>query len=236
MTVKIEATGLPQIRWSGDQQIPVGSFVGAMRYQEPPVVGVVALATHNLQRAAGYLVVGEVKDGKGGVEITELRGIWEYPGEIRKGKEGPLRKGDVILHVKGHLTPDLKTFEEVTKREGPSWEVPFVIAGEPIRVGVKRDEKDLELRYPLLSALWDPQGRTSPGKCAFPSVFDTDTIITRNSCGGPLVDRSGEVVGTYHDRPAHAVPRVRDSCRRGLQGGKRAEANRSQMNSLSPDL
>jgi len=193
--LKIEATGLPQIRWSGRQQIPVGSFVGAMRYQEPPVVGIVALATHYVPRAAGYLVFGEVKDGKDGVEVTKLRGIWEYPGEMHKGKEGPLRKGDVILHVEGHLTPDLKTFEAVTKHEGPSWEVPFVIAGDPIRVGVKRDGKDLELRYPLLSAISDPLGGTSLRKCAFPSVFDTDTIITRNSCGGPLVDRSGEVVG-----------------------------------------
>ena len=193
--LKIEATGLPQIRWSGRQPTPVGSFVGAMRYQEPPVVGVVALAIHNVPQAAGYLVVGRIKDGKGGVEILELRGLWEYPGEIRKGKEGPLRKGDVILHVEGHLTPDLKTFEEVTKREGPSWEVPFVIAGDPLRVGVKRDGKDLELRYPLLSAISDPKGRTSSRKCAFPAVFDTDTIITRNTCGGPLVDRSGEVVG-----------------------------------------
>ncbi len=193
--LRIEATALPQIRWSGRQQIPVGSFVGAMRYQEPPVVGVVALPTHNVPRAAGYLVVGEVKDGKGGVEVTELRGLWEYPGDIRKGKEGPLRKGDVIRHVEGHLTPDLKTFEAVTKHEGPSWEVPFVIAGDPIRVGVKRDGKDLELQYPLLSAILDPQGRTSLRKCAFPAVFDADTIITRNTCGGPLVDRSGEVVG-----------------------------------------
>jgi S1-C subfamily serine protease len=32
-------------------------------------------------------------------------------------------------------------------------------------------------------------------ECGWFYKFDTDTIITRNSCGGPLVDRSGEVVG-----------------------------------------
>jgi S1-C subfamily serine protease len=185
--LKIDVARLPQIRWRR-QQLPVGSFVGAIRYQEPPAVSVMALATHNVPPAPGYLVGGMVKEVKDGVEVEELWLDWT--------RRTPLRKGDVIVHVEGRPTPNLKAFEQVTKTShGKVWEVPFLIAGDPMRVGVRREGKDLELRFPLL-----PVGKTgydsaSPRSCAFPAVFDTDAIITRDTCGGPLVDRSGEVVG-----------------------------------------
>ena len=194
--LKIDATGLPEMPWTSRDEIPVGTFLGALRYGEAPVVGVVGLATHHVPRVPGWLILGDVKDGKGGVEVRELRGFWEFPREMRKEKEGPLRRGDVILRVEGHPTPDVKSFEEVTKRkEHGVWEVPSVIAGDPIRVDVRRGGQDLELRFPLLSVLWDPMGRTSARKSAFPAVFDAEAVITPDTCGGPVVDRLGEVVG-----------------------------------------
>ncbi|MHC4462913.1 MAG: trypsin-like peptidase domain-containing protein [Planctomycetota bacterium] len=186
--LKIDAADLPQIAWSERKQLPVGSFVGAMRYREPPAVSVMALATHSVPPAPGYLVGGKVKDVKDGVEVEELWLNWT--------RHTLLRKGDVIVHVEGRPTPDLKTFEQITKRVGGgrAWEVPQVIAGDPIRVGVRRDGKDLELRFPLLPVM-AYHNKVTLRSCAFPAVFDTDAIVTRDTCGGPLVDRSGEVVG-----------------------------------------
>lgn len=185
--LKIDATGLPQISWRR-QQLPVGCFVGAMRYRESPAVSVMALATHSVPKAPGYLVGGKVKEVKGGVEVEELWLNWT--------RHTLLRKGDVIFHIEGRPTPDLKTFERITKRVGGGriWEVPQVIAGDLIRVGVRRDGKDLELRFPLLPVMTD-HNKVTLRSCAFGAVFDTDAIITRDTCGGPVVDLSGEVVG-----------------------------------------
>jgi len=183
--LKIDAAGLPQIRWRRER-LPVGSLVGAMRYREPPAVSVMALTTHSVPGAPGYLVGGKVNEVKDGVEVEEL---W---------LGSPLRKRDVIVHVEGRPTPNLKAFEQVTKRHssGRGWGVPSVIPGDPIRVGVRRDGKDLELRFPLhAEAVIGGYSSVSPRSCAFPSVFDTDAIITWDTCGGPVVDRFGEVVG-----------------------------------------
>jgi serine protease Do len=184
--LKIDAAGLPQIRWRRER-LPVGSFLGAMRYRETPVVSVMALAMHSVPPAPGYLVGGKVKEVKDGVEVEEL---W-----LRRTS---LRKGDVIVHVEGRPTPNLKAFEQVTERHssGRAWSLPSVIPGDPIRVGLKRDGKDQELRFPL-PAMVQISGydSASPRSCAFPAVFDTDAIVTRDTCGGPLVDRSGEVAG-----------------------------------------
>ncbi|MHC4178892.1 MAG: ankyrin repeat domain-containing protein, partial [Planctomycetota bacterium] len=183
--LKIEATSLPRIPWSRREDVPVGSFVGALRHGEPAVVGAVAIPTRAIARAPGWLVLGKVKDAKGGVEVVELRGIWR--------SHTPLREGDVIVHVAGHPTPNVKTFEELTRKSEVG--VPFAFAGDPIRVGVRRDGKDMELRFPLLSPTHDAFGTTSLRNSGFPAVFDTDAIIRKDSCGGPVVDRSGEVVG-----------------------------------------
>ena len=55
--------------------------------------------------------------------------------------------------------------------------------------------KASELRFPLLSPTHDGLGTSSLRSSGFPAVFDTDAIITKDSCGGPVVDRLGEVVG-----------------------------------------
>lgn len=183
--LKIEAAGLPQIGWSRREEIPMGSFVGALTFREPAAVGVVALAPREVARAAGTLVLGEVKDATGGVEIIELRGIWRL--------RTPLRKGDVILHVEGRPTPDVKTFEALTDQDEVG--IPFVFAGDPIRVGIRRSGKEMQLRFPLLSPTHDGLGTTSLRSSGFPAVFDTDADVKKDCCGGPIVDRLGKVVG-----------------------------------------
>jgi hypothetical protein len=207
--LKIKATGLPEVRWSRRQQMPVGNLVGALKFREPPAVGVITLGAHSVPQVPGWLLLGEIKDGKAGVEIAELRGYWEYAAAVRTDGNA-IRKGDIIRHIEGHPTPDVRCLEQVTRRDGNSWEVPSVIAGDPIRVGVRRDGKDLELRYPLISTIWDPRGNGSARKSAFSEVFDTDALVAKDGCGGPLLDRSGEVVGIVISVPTptrvYAIP------------------------------
>ena len=129
--LKIEVTGLPQIVWSRHRESPVGTLVASLRIGEPPAVGIVAYPKHKVAPAVGTLAIAKVKDAKGGVEIEELCSWWSY------WKEEPrLRVGDVIVSIEGRSVANVAAFEKMTiSRTG---EVPFVIAGDPIHVTVRR--------------------------------------------------------------------------------------------------
>jgi S1-C subfamily serine protease len=49
--------------------------------------------------------------------------------------------------------------------------------------------------FPLLSTGWDVRNKISPRNSSFPAVFETDASLTKDTCGGPIVDRNGQVVG-----------------------------------------
>ena len=204
--LKIDVAGLPNIIWSHSQESPVGTLVASPRIGELPAVGVVSYPTHKVGPAVGYLGIGKVKDGEGGVQVKELRGCWrpEFVKQVRNipraalpDYESPIRVGDIIVSIEGRAVPNAKTLEKILKtRDGERGrEVPFVIAGDPIQVIVQREGKQLMLRFPLPSTHWDVRDKTSPRNCSFPAVFDTDASLARDLCGGPLVDCRGEVVG-----------------------------------------
>lgn len=188
--LKIEATGLPQIPWSRREHIPVGTFVGALRYGESPAVGAKGLDIHAVIPTAGYLGIGEMKDAEGGIEVLQLKSRWGSD-----PSKSPIRKGDIIVHIEGRPTPNVRTFEDITTPDRGGRGVPFVLAGDPIHMGVKRGGQALELRFPVLSHTDHPDRVDSPRKTGFPAVFDTDALITLDTCGGPVVDRTGQVVG-----------------------------------------
>jgi serine protease Do len=195
--LQIDATDLPEICWSERESIPVGSLVGVLRHGEPPAVGTVTRADHSVVPVMGYLGLKTVKDGDGGVEIVEL---WET--------DTSLPRGDVIVHIEGRPTPNMRAFEELTTLERRGRGVPFVFAGDPIRVGVQRRGDIVELRFPLNSAIANRRSRASQRKCGFPAVFDTDAVITKNTCGAPVVDRTSQVVGITIALPTELRVRV----------------------------
>lgn len=185
--LKIDATGLPQIPWSERESTPVGSLVGALRFDEPPTVGVVAQVSHAVASAPGWIGLGTLKDAQGGVEVGDVTAHWT--------SQIPIRAGDVILHLDGCPTPDVTTFEKLVNPSGGNWVLRSATAGDPIRVGVRRGDEEMELRFPLPSPTYHAYSMNSRRKSGFPAVFDTDTLITPDTCGGPVVDRSGHVVG-----------------------------------------
>jgi S1-C subfamily serine protease len=212
--LKIEATGLPQIVWSSRPEVPVGTLVTALKAGEPPTVGVVSYPTHEVPPAAGYLGIGKVKDAEGGVEVEQLTSWWKpvIVEGLQKNHgllefESPIRVGDIITRIEGRPVPNAKALEKLAKlrTDGQGWDVPFVLGGDPIFVSVRRDGKDLNLGFPLLSTQWDVRDKTSPRGGSFPAVFDTDVRLAKDMCGGPMVDGEGKVVGIVIALPVSDV-------------------------------
>ena len=84
----------------------------------------------------GYLLIGNLKDAVGGVEVAELKQLW-----MLEEPDSPLRIGDVIVHLDGRPTPNMKAFQVLAKRDEFAWQVPFVNPGDPIRMAFDAEEK-----------------------------------------------------------------------------------------------
>jgi S1-C subfamily serine protease len=184
--LQVDARDLPEAKWSQSETIPPGTLIAAPVPGKPPLVGVVSLTARQIPPETGWLGVG-LRDSDRGLEVEDDEMADEF--------DVPIHKGDIIVHVEGQPTPDHKKYLELMDEVG----VPPAYAGDPVRVGVKRGDKTLEFRFPLVpSAFMIPYHRPeyeSLRWSALPSAFDSDVPLTPKTCGGPVIDRSGRVAG-----------------------------------------
>ena len=185
--LKIDAAGLSTVPWSQDGEITPGSPIAAIIPGQPARAGVVALAARPSPQVAGGL----------GVSLTNSdRGL--TAGDILDERYNvPLLNGDIVVRINNQPTPDLAAYEALFLK-GKT----IAHAGEPVNVRVQRGSESLNLQF-----TWPPYNLVTPTdhqtKTAslrwwgFPRVFDTDIRLKRTECGGPVIDRSGRVVGIY---------------------------------------
>lgn len=185
--LRIDASRLPAANWSRSERISAGTLIAAVVPHEPPLVGVVSQTARRIAPEPGSLGVG-LRPTDHGLEVDD--------DEMARKLGVPIRKGEVIVHLEGRRTPDIETYRRLMQPETGN---PIVCAGDPIRVGVSRDEETLELRFPLPATRWisplfrpEDESRRSSG---FASAFDTDIRLTPTLCGGPVIDTAGRVAG-----------------------------------------
>jgi serine protease Do len=175
--LKIDAHGLGEARWSPDESIAPGTLTAALVPGGPPRAGVVSLAARSTPRVTGDLGV-RLRDGDRGMEVQIAR------------SDTPFRKGDVVHSIEGRPTPDRDAYYALMKPESGA---AIAYAGDPVRVGVRRGRDTLEFRFSLFPVEY--YGRTSRRWWGYPSVFVTDFRLTPKHCGGPVIDRNGQVAG-----------------------------------------
>jgi serine protease Do len=182
--LKVDASNLPEADFSTSDRTFAGTLIAALTPKGPPLSGVVSCTTRPIPREAGHLEIGELRDSDRGLKV--------HDDSTQRWLGLPVRKGDIIVHVEGHPTPDLKTYRELSKSEV---DYRTTYAGDPIRVGVKRGDDTLDFRFPLVPG-WSPYPQDQSIRCsAFPSVFDTYLPLTLKMCGGPVIDKTGRVIG-----------------------------------------
>jgi hypothetical protein len=182
--LKVEAINLPVAEWSRSEGLSVGTLVSAIIPGKPPLVGVVSHAARPIPPQYGQLEV-DLRDSAQGLEAAE-----PAPGAIKL----PFRKGDVIVHIEGHPTPNRQAYRKLLE---PASGEPPALAGDRVRVGIKRGKETLEVQAVLVSG-WSS---ISPRCAGFPSAFDADIPLApqlpmpSDLCGGPIIDGAGLVVG-----------------------------------------
>ncbi len=175
---------MPEAPWSADENIAAGTLIAALIPGQAARTGLVSLAARAQPPAnAGLGVILEIRDGTDGLEVHGEHGFGV-----------PLLKGDVVVHVEDRPTPDYDAYLALFQ---PKSGTPIAYAGDTVRVGVRRGGDTLELRFALPpSNFWHYGASTTSRRWwGFPSVFGTDIHLTPKQCGGPVIDKSGRVVG-----------------------------------------
>ncbi len=189
--LKVEAGNLRAADWSSYEKPSVGTLIAALTPGKPPLAGIVSHGHRPIRPERGYFPV-TARDSARGLEVAD--------DSHARLSDCPLRKGDIVVQVEGHPTPDFKTLKELLFPDAGN---PVACAGDPILVRLKRGKEALELRFTLGPTrrivgsdgriIWpENQSRRWSG---FPSVFDTDIPLTPTLCGAPVIDKNGRLCG-----------------------------------------
>ena len=204
--LKIKADGLATINWS-DAQVKTGSFV-----LTPNVNGrVLALGTYSVaphSTAAGqqaFLGV-QPETTAHGVRVTDID-----PGSA--SHNAGLRDGDVLTKLGGVDIVDVAALVKTIRdrRPGDKVEIEYSRNGAAAKTTAtlagRNVSGDLAARFKMMNRLGAIPSRRDDN---FPNVFQHDSPLFPESCGGPITDLEGNVIGiniARHGRAAtYAIP------------------------------
>jgi S1-C subfamily serine protease len=194
--LKVPATGLPAVRWGNSDGPRVGQLIASLGSDPRPlhygVVGAVRVVNPGIQGELPFRV-DSAPAGSSGVTFAEFLPRRREVDATR----GLLHLGDLITHLNDVPTPTAEEFARVRDR---LTQAPGALAGEGIKLTVQRERKTMGVILPLVEketpvpAVWK-QAPWNVRRNGFPNVFSHDGGIAHDRCGGPVVDRTGQVMG-----------------------------------------
>lgn len=199
--LKIEAKDLPVIAWSNVTP-KLGAFVLTASTERQPL----ALGTYSVQPRStregeqAFLGVQPIV-AMNGVRVTDIqRGSASY--------EAGIRDDDVIMKIAGKPTVDVASLVKVIREHRPGDQVTI----DYQRNGVARTTQatfagrglasERAARFKMMNRLGAVPSRRDGN---FPSVFQHDTPLFPEQCGGPIVDLDGRVIGLNIARKGRAA-------------------------------
>ena len=211
--LKVPAKGLPIATWAKSSQLGVGRLLASLGPTPQPlhyaVVGAVRVKN---PATKGFLLVSSkpAPTGLAGITFTKLLSSHLM---IDADLRDCLKAGDLITHLDDVPTPSPEEFARVRDKRTQAADV---LPGDWLKLTVQRKGKTLQVFLPLIDSPVQLRGRSrfategipsgaksllGPCECwslrmnGFPEVFSHDGAIDSSHCGGPVVDRSGHVIG-----------------------------------------
>jgi len=234
--LKIDTTELSAAAWDEGETPPVGSWLATPGAEATPLsIGVVSTASRSVFKSSALLgVVLEQTDD--GPEVTQV-----LPDSGAEKAE--VKQGDRIVKIDD---------QQVESREQLIAHIRGLRPGHQVKLTVQRGDEQLELTATLGKRPEMPQldlgafqnrlgGRLSRRRTDFPSVFQHDTVLRPDQCGGPVLDLDGKAVGVNIARagrvasyaiPASVVVPLLDD----LKSGKYAPAVQPEVAEQLDDL
>lgn len=212
--LKIDARQLPAAKLKEAEPITVGQWVATVGTSPLPIaVGVISVGNRKIPTRAGMLGV-QLEDAEDGVKVVT---VLPESGAAHAG----ILKDDIIVSIAG---------KTIGTRDDVTGVIQKHRLGDQLRLLVKRGAREMEViatlgrrsastqptRAELMNAMGGPLSHRSVG---FPTVFQHDTVLQPNECGGPVVNLDGQIVGINIARagrtesyalPAHVVAGLLD--------------------------
>jgi serine protease Do len=188
--LKIDAKGLTPAKLAMEDDVTVGQWVATVGTGSLPMaVGIVSVGKRRIPSRSGMLGVG-LLELPGVVKVIQ---VLPESGAARAG----ILKDDLILAIGG---------KPIQSRDDVTGVIQDHRLGDQIKVMLKRGDKEMEViatlgkraattqpsRSEIMNAMGGPLSKRAVG---FPQVFQHDTVLAPNECGGPVVNLDGQVVG-----------------------------------------
>ena len=199
--LKIQATGLPVVNWSNSQPLGGAFLVSPNQMGEVVSVGTFSVVTRStVGENRGFLGVAPAAV-ENGVKIQ-----LDVESNTAAYAAG-LRMGDVIMSINGTA---------ITQVDQLVYEISSRQAGDEIQIVYSRNDRqrsttaklsginltsERAARFKMMSRLG---AIPSDRKSEFPVVFQHDSPLFPEQCGGPICDLSGNVLGINIARESRA--------------------------------
>lgn len=188
--LKIDASGLPTVKWQSTSEPKVGQWLVTPGLSMSPVsVGVLSVARRTIKPAPGVLGV-QIGDAEGGALV---KSVLRESGAEKAG----LKAGDVILNVAGEDIEDANALTNFVRRFLPGDRVSLTLLRENEKVTaivILTDPK--MLIYDRLREMQKKMGGDlSRRKTGFKEVFQHDAVLRPEDCGGVIVNLKGKAIG-----------------------------------------
>lgn len=199
--LRIEAAELPTIRWS-DAKINLGDFLLTPDSDGSVIkLGTVSVQPRSTQTGERAFLGVQPMDGKLGVAVFDVRpGSASYDAGLRDADEiieldqQPIKKiSDLVKAIRNRRPGD--QVEILYQRKGVQQSVVATLGGNQI-------SGERAARFKMMNRLGAVPSRRSDN---FASVFQHDSPLFPENCGGPIVNLDGEVVGLNIARKGRAA-------------------------------
>ena len=191
--LKIEADDLTVAQWSDEPSPMTGRWLATPKAnKELPAIGVVSVETRAIPPSRPFIgIVMTNVENNGGVRIDQV--VPRSPADF-----ADLWVNDIIVAIDGTDVADNIAVRDVLGQYD---------VNDRVTLTVKRGSKELKIKLTLAerdkvspeNERSNQQNRMgsvlSKRRKDFPNAFQHDSMLTSNTCGGPIVDLSGKIVG-----------------------------------------
>ena len=193
--LKLETKNLSVIQWAEEDPPLTGRWVATPKAEKKgkfPTIGVISVNAREIPASRPFIgIFMDAIEGEDGIRITRI--VNKSPADL-----ADLRVNDVILKIDGEVAKHPQFLSETLGQYDISDRVTLTVrrGGKELKIKLTLAERDKISPDNTRSNTQNSMGSVlSKRRKDFPMSFQHDSMLSRSTCGGPIVDLSGKAIG-----------------------------------------